>query len=100
MKNGFAESPSTAGRIHVLRDRGTRPLPPAQPAVNRINADGRHYRISYDSVIPTVEFQAKSGGQRFTLHLARDGREETFDSRLPTVLVPFTKLRDGSYTYW
>lgn len=100
IRNGFANPPVAAGRVHVLRDSGNRSLPPNQPAVNRIDADGRNYRITYDSVPPTVEFHAKGQGARFTLHLARDGSEELFDSRLPTVLVPGTKLRDGHYMYW
>jgi len=98
--NGVVGAQATAGRIHVLRDPGARALPLGQPAVNRLDADGRSYRIAYDSVIPTLELRAKGTGKRFVLHLARGAIEQTFESSLPTVIVPGSALRDGAYTYW
>ena len=88
------------GRIHVERAPGTRGLPRAQPAVNRLDADGRSYRIAYDSVIPTLELRAQGTGSRFRLHVVLDGTGVVFESSLPTILVPSSALRDGAYTFW
>jgi len=97
---GGAEGNAIAsGRIAVVRDDGRRPLPPGQ-GVNDIDADGRTYRISYQSAIPKVVVRVKNPGAVHKLHLAAAGKEQTFDSSTPTIAVPGAQLREGTYTYW
>lgn len=95
------DGPTVAsGRVIVRRDSGRRPLP-KRPAVNPIDADGRNYRISYQSVIPTVAFRhPRRSGKTWTLHLATGGTEQTFEATKPVVEVPGTKLAERTYTYW
>lgn len=88
-----------AGRVSVLRDDGRRPLPRAQ-ALNDIDADGRNYRISYQSAIPDVAVRVPNPGAVHRLHLATGGKEQTFDSITPVITVPGAQLREGTYTYW
>jgi hypothetical protein len=88
-----------SGRIIVRKDAGTRPLP-KDPPVNPIDADGRTYRISYQSLIPNVKIKAPGGGTRYKLHLATAGSEETFDSDKPAFNVDGKKLKEATYTYW
>ncbi len=88
-----------SGRIAVQRDSGSRALP-KQPATNDIDADGRNYRVSYQSVIPTMAVRIKGEGSPFTLHMASGGKDETFSGPGPKILVPGTKLKEGTYTYW
>ena len=88
-----------SGRIVVLRDAGSRALP-KQPAVNEIDADGRNYRISYQSVIPTVAVRTKGAGAQFRLHIATGGKEQVFDGKGASIKVPGSKLDEGTYTYW
>ncbi|MDB4959628.1 MAG: hypothetical protein JWO36_7197, partial [Myxococcales bacterium] len=88
-----------SGRIAVIRDDGRRPLPP-KPGKNPIDADGRTWSISYQSVIPIVEVKYKGGGSSFKLHLATGGVEETYDSATPVFTVPGTKLKEATYTFW
>lgn len=88
-----------SGRVVVMRDAGSRKLP-AKPAVNRMDTDGRNYRFDYQSVIPNIEVRFPGGGRSFRLHLAQGGKDETFDSTKPTLVVPGTRLKEGTYTYW
>lgn len=88
-----------SGRIIVLRDSGSRALP-KQAATNDIDADGRNYRVDYQSVIPTIAVRIKGEGAPFTLHMATEGKDETFTGPGPKILVPGTKLKEGTYTYW
>jgi hypothetical protein len=97
--NGVEGGSVVTGRIASLRDDGRRPLP-KQQAVNEIDADGRNYRISYQSAIPSVAVQIRNPGARNTLHVAQAGTEQTFESSRSTIVVPGTQLREGTYTFW
>ncbi len=88
-----------SGRFIVRRDAGTRRLP-KDPPVNPIDADGRTYRISYQSLIPNVKIKASGTGKTFKLHLATAGSEETFESTKPTFTIDGKKLKEATYTYW
>jgi hypothetical protein len=88
-----------SGRIVVVRDGGTRPLPKAPP-LNRIETDGRNYRIDYQSVIPNIEVKFQGTASKFTLHLAQGGKEETFDSTKQTLILKGNQLKEGQYTFW
>jgi hypothetical protein len=97
---GGAEGSAVAsGRIEELRDSGRRPLPP-KPAKNTIDADGRNYTISYQSLIPNLEVRYHGTGSAFHLHLATGGSEELFASTKPLIEVPGAKLREATYTFW
>lgn len=91
---------AASGRITVRRDDGRRPLPKNQGGINDIDADGRNYRISYQSIIPSVAVHVRGAGARHTLHLASGGKEQTFDSSGAAITVPGGQLHEGTYTYW
>ena len=88
-----------SGRIEELRDSGRRPLPP-RPAKNTIDADGRNYTISYQSLIPNLAVRYHGTGSEFRLHLATGGHEEVFASTKPVIDVPGAKLKEATYTFW
>ncbi len=88
-----------AGRIAVLRDSGTRALPKARPP-NDIDADGRTWRVSYQSAIPDLRVHARGVAAPFRLHLARGGKAEVIEAAAPVVTVRGATLREGTYTYW
>ena len=88
-----------SGRVSAVRDDGRRPLPKNQ-GVNDIDADGRNYRISYQSAIPSVAVHVRNPGASHKLHLASGGKEQTFDSSTATVTVPGAQLHEGAYSYW
>jgi hypothetical protein len=98
--SGGSEGNAVAsGRIVVKRDDGRRALPKIPP-VNSIDADGRTWRISYQSQIPNLQVHAKATGETFKLHLATEGKEQTFESRRPAVTIPGAQLKEGTYAYW
>ncbi|HEX4417167.1 MAG TPA: hypothetical protein VH165_04665 [Kofleriaceae bacterium] len=97
--NGTEAAAVASGRITALRDDGRRPLPKNQ-GVNDIDADGRNYRISYQSAIPNVAVHIKNPGTSHRLHLASAGKEQTFDSSASVITVPGAQLHEGTYTYW
>jgi hypothetical protein len=91
-----------AGHIYVVRDDGRRPLPKL-PNVNPIDADGRNWSISYQSLVPNVEvhYKGASGGGALRLHLAQGGKDQTFDNaKGDKITVPGASLKEGSYLYW
>ena len=88
-----------SGRIVVVRDNGRRPLPP-KAGKNPIDADGRNYSVSYQSLIPIIEVHYKGTGSDFKLHLATGGAEETFDSNKPVIEIPGKQLKEATYTFW
>ena len=88
-----------SGRVTVVRDDGRRPLPKS-PGINDIDADGRTYRISYQSAIPSIVVHVRNPGAMHKLHLAAAGKEQTFDASSPAITVPGAQLREGTYTYW
>jgi hypothetical protein len=97
--NGAEGNAVASGRISAIRDDGRRPLPKNQ-GVNDIDADGRNYRISYQSAIPNVAVHVKNPGAVHKLHLAAGGKEQTFESSTPSIMVPGSQLHEGTYTYW
>ena len=100
---GDGEGPPVgSGRIAVTRDDGHRPLPKIENT-NAIDADGRSWSVSYQSLIPTMDIKYRGTGSSFKLHLAQGGKEQTFDASKPDVTVPgrrCTKVRTptGSIT--
>jgi hypothetical protein len=84
------------GFVTVRADAATRPLP-RTPPVNPIAADGRTYRISYQSVIPDVIVDIRGPGK---LHLATGGKEDTFETTGKQVHVSGSKLAEATYKYW
>ena len=88
-----------SGHIIVLRDRGTRPLP-KDPSRFEIAADGRNYRLDYQTRIPDVQLRAGGKGTTFKLHLASGKDERVFSSATGSFKVPGTTLREREYTFW
>jgi len=97
--NGVDGGAVASGRIVARRDDGRRPLTKGQ-GINDIDADGRNYRISYQSTIPTIVVHVGTSGNTLKLHLATAGKEQTFDSTTQTVTVPGNQLHEGTYSYW
>ncbi|MEO6774355.1 MAG: hypothetical protein ABI467_15270 [Kofleriaceae bacterium] len=90
---------AASGRIAVVTDSGRRPLPP-KPSKNSIDADGRIYGISYQSLIPNIDVHYKGSAKTYKLHLATGGSDEVFESSTPVVELPGKKLKEASYTFW
>jgi hypothetical protein len=97
---GGVGTPVASGRIIIIRDRGTRPLPD-DPLRFPIDADGRTYRMSYQSRIPDVQIRAKGTGVSYELHfVAAEGKEQVFKNATGTFVIPGTSLRELTYTFY
>lgn len=96
---GTEGRPVAGGRISVVRDAATRALPKLRPP-NDIEADGRRWSITYQSVLPDLRVQVRGTGARYRLHVAQGGKAEQFDSAQSVITIPGTKLKEGTYTYW
>jgi hypothetical protein len=89
-----------SGRVSVLRDSGERKLSPKE-VTNAIEADGRNYTISYQSLVPNIQVKWKGAtGTNFKLFLASGGKSQTFASATPQVTVPGKAFKEGEFTYW
>lgn len=97
LRCGGTGVPVAAGRIVVRRDSGTRPLP-SEPPSYPIDADGRTYRISYQSQIPDMTVRAGTAGGE--LHLVLAGAEQVFRSQTQTFALPGTALKESTYTFY
>lgn len=98
--SGGSEGNAVAsGRIAVKRDAGSRKLPPPQKPIP-IDADGRTWRVSYQSVVPSLIIGMKGTGSAFKLTLAQGGKAETFEASKGSVTVKGDSLKEGTYTYW
>jgi tetratricopeptide (TPR) repeat protein len=82
------------GSVVVTRDSLMRPMPSAPP-VNSIRADGRTYKISFQTM-PALEV----GGGPGTLHVANGSQERTYEAKGDSVLIPSTDLAQGQYKIW
>jgi hypothetical protein len=88
-----------SGRVTTVQDDGRRPLPKIQ-SINDIDADGRNYGISYQSTIPNLAVHVRNPGAVHKLHLALGGKEQTYESSTPRIVVPGKELREGKYIFW
>ena len=98
-KGGAEGNAVASGYVAVTPYSGTRALPKAT-AVNSFEADGRAWDFSYQSVIPDLAVKFPGGGGSYRLHLARGGKEITFDSSTGALRVPGSALSEGKYNYW
>jgi hypothetical protein len=91
---------TTPGRIAVVRDAGGRPLPPKTRPQNPIDADGRTWRVTYQTLVPDLLVTAKLAGKDYQLHVEYTTGEHWFTSKERTVTVPGEILDDGAYRLW
>ena len=82
------------GELIVLKEVGMQPV--KQPPTNPINADGRSYKISFQTLVPNLEVRGAGG----VLHLAQGGNVRKYDGAKGVVTVPGPDLVEGMYTLW
>ena len=87
-----------SGRLVIAHDSGARPLPKDPPRFP-IDADGRNYRIDYQSQIPNIKVKTSISGAS-VLHLATGGAEQTYDSTTGSFDLPGKDLKEATYTFW
>lgn len=103
MSDGEAsDSTVAAGRLRVVRDAGTRPLPRRAPH-NSVDADGRPYTVLYQNLLPSITFRwsaaPKDATPRLVVSPAR-GKTMEIDAPGGRLTMAAGKLAEGEYRYW
>jgi hypothetical protein len=82
------------GIVQILRDSGTRELPPSAPTSN-VDADGRSYTIYYQNQLPDVRVRWPNAPAADSYQLDVDGTPMSVKS--PDKLFESGSLRDGAH---
>jgi hypothetical protein len=94
--------PVATGRLRVLRDAGTRPLPRAAPK-NTVDADGRPYTVLYQNLLPSITFRWSGAPKAAATRLmVTPARGKAMDMTAPDARYTMAagKLAEGEYRYW
>ena len=93
---------SARGRLRVIRDRATQPLP-KQASSSPVDADGRRYRVLYQNRLPAIVFNwpnaPKGGSYRFFL-TPTTGPQESHTTNKPSFKMRTGALAEGQYQYY
>lgn len=97
-----SDAASASGRLRVIRDAGTKPLPRRAPH-NTVDADGRRYTVLYQNLLPSITFRWPKAPQQTSYKLvvapARGARTEVTSAE-PRHTIGTGKLDEGEYRYW
>jgi hypothetical protein len=99
---GGGSAGERGGTIRVVRDSGAGRLARIAP-VNMIDADGRHYSVLYQNLLPQMSFRWPGAppSAAVSLHLERSsGVVQKFPATGGTVSLPSGGIREGSYKLW
>ena len=92
---------SARGKLRVLSDNATRPLP-RRASESVVDADGRRYSVLYQNRLPAITFRwpkaSKSGSYRFHLQKGK-GKTTTRTLSQPSYKSGAGKLAEGTYRY-
>ena len=85
------------GRIEVRRDSGAAKLPKTAPE-NEVDADGRRYKVFYQSRLPSLTFRWPRAPKaaRYTLVLGN----KKIVSKTPEVKLRAGEVREGTYEWY
>jgi hypothetical protein len=90
---------AASGRLRIVRDNANRKPAPKAPDSSTVFADGRSYRIGYQSTVPRIKFSTSARGKRYDLHVvASTGLKATYQS--PTHNISVGGMKEGSYSFW
>ena len=103
LRDGEASGDAVAtGRLRVVRDAGTRPLPRRAPH-NSVDADGRPYTVLYQNLLPSITFRWSSAPKEASPRLVvSPARGKTIEIAAPggRYTMAAGKLAEGEYRYW
>jgi hypothetical protein len=95
-------SPVTTGTLRIVKDSGAARISRTAPR-NVIEADGRRYRVLYQSVLPELTFRwpTAPSAPSFTLHVAAArGAAISAAAERATHSFKSGALAEGSYLFW
>jgi hypothetical protein len=92
----------TTGTLRILRDSGAARVP-RSPGRDTVHADGRHYSVLYQNLLPelTLDWPDAPSGEPLTLKIK--GSKDAIDAiplTTSSYALPSGKLGDGTYGFW
>lgn len=97
-KGGGDSGSVGGGRVRVMRDSGSRPLP-KKPATNTIPVTGQTITIGYQSELPSIAIPTKGDGV-YKLHVATGGAEKVYTGSGKIVIPSKDLAEENTYTFW
>jgi hypothetical protein len=87
--------------LSVRNDPARAELPKHAQQV-RVEADGRHYTVRYQNLLPTVSFvwPDAPNGDLFTLVLRKSGHEASYQVTEPQYVLSGDALSEGEFKFW
>lgn len=95
-------SPVSSGRLTIIADAATRPLPRA-PATITADADGRRYTVSYQNRLPkiTLRWPDAPHANAYRLFVRPEkGVQLSIDSRRTSVTLEPGRVGEGLHQFW
>jgi len=96
-----ADTDAATGRIHVIRDSGAAAMP-RRPPLTMVDADGRHYTVLYQNLLPEISFRWPRApqGSSFTLHVtSTSGQAQSMAASEPRFFLHSGRLGEGTYRF-
>jgi hypothetical protein len=100
--DGGSTLPERHGSIRVVTDSGRARLVRSAPT-EVVDADGRHYHVLYQSLLPQMTFHWPGGptAGATTFHaLSKSGREKSTAAPGGDVTFPAGAMAEGTYRFW
>ncbi len=93
---------AATGRLSVVRDSGSRPLPRGAPK-NTIDTDGRRYTVLFQNRLPaiTIRWRGAPQASRYTFNVSSGkGKVRQVKSGSPQHSYKSGTFSEGTYEYW
>jgi hypothetical protein len=94
----LSEDVEKNGRMTILSDAGTAPLPKSAPTT-RIDADGRNYTVLYQTLLPslTVAWPRPPKASSYSLTVTSAGKSRSLQTSGATYSFPSGQLGEGTH---
>ena len=99
--DGEEKTPAASGKLTILHDAGTRPMPKKPPSTG-VLADGRTYTVLYQNQLPAVSIRwpkAPQSGSYQLVHKSSAG-QRTYTTSQPSYGFRSGALHDGQHTFY
>jgi hypothetical protein len=103
LHDGRLQAPLHRGRLTVMADAATRPLPSA-PATITADADGRRYTVSYQNRLPIITLRwpdaPRAAAYRLFVRPDKGGAQFSLESSRSSVTLEPGRVGEGLHQFW
>lgn len=100
-EDGEEKTPAASGKLTILHDAGTRPMPKKPPSTG-VLADGRTYTVLYQNQLPAVSIRwpkAPKAGSYVLRHSSSRG-QRSYNTSQPSYGFRSGALHEGKHTFY